>query len=131
MTTSFAKVRKGYAGMNAGVWVGNIPYPLFEGIQLKVRRLWNPDYTALHEQLMEQGGDLSEADKDRAATTECLVKACLLDWSGVEEPFAADTATALLADPEFGQTFRNALIWAATHVAETVAAQLEADEKNS
>lgn len=123
-------LKKGYAGMNAGVWVDGIPLPLFGGVKLKVRRLWNPDYAALHDKLSDVSSDLSAQANERRITDECLIGACLLDWEGLEDAFSADVARDLLADVEAGPAFRSALIYAAAHVADQVAAQMEADAKN-
>jgi hypothetical protein len=128
-------IKKGYAGLNAGVWVGDLPFPLFAGIKLKVRRLWNPDYTALHEKLTAAAAPVPGAAADEKAgsdaiTTECLLDACLMDWQGIDDPFAVNTARDLLADPEAGPSFRNAIFWAANHAGEQMTAQMEADAKN-
>lgn len=128
----FTDMKRGYAAMNAGQWVSDIPLPLFKGIRLKVRRLWNPDYTALHEKLAEGKPDPLPADDERAITDQCLVDACLLDWDGVDDAFSPEAAKALLADsePDGSNPFRFAVIWAASNLSDTVKAQLEADEKN-
>ena len=123
-------IKKGYAGMNAGVWVGDIPLPLFGGIKLKVRRLWNPDYAALHDKMSEDKTDLSESANETRITTECLLQTCLLDWEGVEDAFSIDIARDLINDPEAGSVFRSAVLYAANHVADQVQAQIEADAKN-
>jgi hypothetical protein len=123
-------MKKGYAQMNAGVWVGDIPLPLFDGVRLKVARLWNPAYSALHDKLSEGKPDPLPDDVAKAITDECLLTTCLSGWDGVEDAFTADAGAALLADPDAGPVFRSALIYAATHVADQVKAQIEADEKN-
>lgn len=127
-------IKRGYAGMNAGAWVGDIPFPLFGGIRLKVRRLWNPDYQALHDKLEEERGEVAQvdrADTDREITDECLISTCLLGWEGVDDAYTADAARDLLADPEAGPSFRSAVIYAANHVGDAVKTQMEADAKNS
>jgi hypothetical protein len=125
-----SSLKSGYADMNGGAWVGDIPLPLFEGISLKVTRLWTPAYSALHDELSAENSDLSEAANTRRVTDECLVQTVLLDWKGIDDPFSADTARQVLADADVGGPFRSAIIYAATHVADAVKAQLEADEKN-
>lgn len=130
MPISLASMKKGYAGMNAGVWVGDIPLPLFDGITLQVTRLWTPTYAALHEKLSADMTDLSAEANEKRMTDECLVQTVLLGWKGVDDPYSQETARQLIADPDMGVAFRNAIIWAATHVAEQVKAQLEADAKN-
>ena len=124
-------IKKGYAAMNAGAWVGDIPIPLFDGIKLKVRRLWNPDYVALHDKLGEDKTDLSEADNDRRISDECLAETVLVGWEGVDDKFTVDTARVMLKDPDMGGVFRNAILWAASRVGDQVKADLEADTKNS
>ncbi len=126
-----ADIKKGYAAMNAGAWVGDIPIPLFDGIRLRVRRLWNPDYVALHDQLSEDNTDLSEAANGRRITDECLLQTVLVGWDGVDDPFSIDAARLMLADPDMGTVFRNAVFWASSHVGDQVKADLEADAKNS
>lgn len=121
----FSDMRKGYAGMNAGVWVGDIGLPLFDGIQLKVRRLWNPDYIALYEKLMGEP-DAVEAD----VVTKCLLDTCLVDWSGVDDPYTPEAARTNMEDPEFGTVFRGAVLWSANKVAAQMKEQIEADAKN-
>ena len=120
-----ADLKKGYVDMNAGVWVGDIPLPLFDGIRLKVRRLWNPDYVALHDKLDIPGADPA------TVTIECLVSACLIDWDGVDDPFSVDAARTMLSDVDIGPVFRSALLYAGQHVADRVKADIEADAKNS
>lgn len=125
-----ADFKKGYGDLNAGVWVSDIPLPLFDGISLRVTRLWTPAYSALHDKLSEESSDLSEEANARRITDACLVGSVLLDWKGLDDPFSADIASQLLADPDVGGPFRSAIIYAATHAADVVAAQLKADEKN-
>lgn len=133
---NLATLKKGYAGMNAGVWVGPIPYALYDRIRIKSRRLWNPDYQVLHDKLSAERSALSaeaqesEQESERRITTECLLETCVLDWEGIDDPFSVDAARAFLADADAGPTFRNALLYAAAHVADEIKAQLEADEKN-
>lgn len=116
---------KGYAALNAGDWVGDIPLPLFTGIRLKVRRLWNPDHVALNDKLLADG-----VTDEGERLKRCLSEAVLLDWDGVEDAFSKDAAAAVLADPDSGKAFEGAIIWAAGQLADKVKASIEADEKN-
>jgi len=126
-------IKRGYAAMNAGVWVDNIPLPLFEGVRLQVRRLWNPDFAALWEKLTDGKPDpLPDADQ-RAVMTQCLAQTVLIGWDGTEDVYSPAAALALLSDDEAdgSNPVRMAVIRAANSVADRVKAQLEADEKNS
>lgn len=124
-------LKRGYAMLNAGIWVDDIPQAMFKGISLKVRRLWNPDYRELHAQLSEETSDLSPEGNAERITTACLLQTCLLDWKGIDEPFTAALAADLAADPEAGQAFRGAVLWAANSAGDKVEAQVETDAKNS
>ncbi len=126
----FTDMKKGYAALNAGDWVGDIPLPLFDGIRLKVTRLWTPAYSALHDKLGEDVTDLSEADNEKRITDECLVQSVLLGWDGVEDAYSVDLARKMIADPDMGSVFRSAILYAAGHLADTIKANLAADEKN-
>ncbi len=124
-----ADIKKGYAAMNAGAWVSGIPQFLFDGERLKVRRLWNPDYVALHDRLSEEKTDLSEAANESRITDACLAETVLIDWE-LEDPFSAEAVAIALADPVTGGPLRSAILWAATHLGDQVKADLKADAKN-
>jgi hypothetical protein len=49
--------------------------------------------------------------------------------SGAPEPYSKEAANKYLTQPEY-EPFRNAVLWAATVVAEQGQADLEADAKN-
>lgn len=123
-------LKQGYAALNASDWVGEIPFPLFEGVKLKVRRLWNSEWAALAEKLGDETSDLSKDANDVRIERECLARACLDDWKGIDDAYTPELAIELLADPEAGRDFRNALLWCANQREGQVKAQLEADEKN-
>lgn len=125
-----ADMKKGYAAMNGGVWVKDIPAPLFEGISLKVTRLFTPAYNELHDKLIEDGTDLSEEANERRISNECLAQTVLLDWKGVDDAFSIDTVRDLLGDPELGPAFRSAVLWCAQNIGDTVKKQLEGDTAN-
>lgn len=125
-----ADLKNGYAALNVSDWVGNIPLPMFEGISFKVRRQWNTDWLALAERLGTEATDLSEADNQARIERECIAHACLDDWKGIDDPYAPDLAISILADPDAGRSFRNAVLWAANQREAQVKAQIEADEKN-
>lgn len=121
---------KGYAALNAGDWIGNIPFALFDGVRFKVCVLWNPDFVALYETLSAENSDLSVDANNRRMFDECLVRTCLVGWDGVDDAYSGDTAAAILADPQSGAQFKRAIIWAEIQLREKVKAQIEADEKN-
>jgi hypothetical protein len=116
-----------------GAWVGDIPE--LEGIKLLVRGVNNSDWRRLQAKLIEaiprkkRVGRMDVDEQDRIQST-CLHSACLLDWEGLEDeegkpiPYSKDLAHKLLFDPEY-RKFRDAVVWAATFVAE----QSNEDEK--
>jgi len=124
-------IKKGYAGLNAGQWVDNLPVQLFDGISLKLRRIGNPDFLTMQAKLNEESSDLSSEANDQRILKECVISTCLLDWKGVDDPFTIDTARELLADPDLGGPFWNLLLLGLNKLTENAKAALEADTKNS
>jgi hypothetical protein len=117
-------LKVGYARLNAGELVGGLPFPMFENVKLRVRRIWNAEFSALHASLIEDG------KTDAEAFDECLVSKSLVGWEGIDDAYTPETGKALLADTEVGGVFRSAVIFAATQLGTQVRAAIEADEKN-
>lgn len=126
----FSELSKGYAALNGGDWVGDIPFPLFGGIRLKVRRLWNPEFAARNEELIAAAVAKGEEPDERAIMNDCLVTCCLDGWQGIDEPYTPEIGAKALLDPEAGGIFRSAILWAAAHLVDKIKADIEADEKN-
>ncbi len=123
-----------------GAWVENIPE--MGGLRLKVRGIGNADFRRLSAKLYEAeprqykvGGKLDPERQD-AITATCLVNTVLIDWDGLRDqndqpiPYSKDFARELLTKPEF-RRFREAVTWAASVVADDVAADTEEAGKNS
>jgi hypothetical protein len=117
-----------------GAWIGEIPE--LEGLKLLVRGVNNADWRRLQTKLIEAiprkkrvGGRMDVDEQDRIQST-CLLNACLLDWSGLENddgtaiPYDKEMARKLLFEPEY-RKFRDGVVWAATMVGE----QLDDDHK--
>ena len=128
------------AQIEQGRWVEDIPD--LAGIRLKVRGIGNTDYRRLFDRKVEavpraqRLRGLSPEDRDRIVG-ECLHEAVLLDWDGFTEdddttplPYSAETAKALLLDPNFAR-FRAGVAWAGGLVAEEASADVADDAKNS
>lgn len=116
------------AKVEQGDWVGDIPD--FGDIRLKVRGLGNADYNRLQAKLIRS---LPKAQRDGAVDKilpRLLADTILLDWDNVDEgPYSKDLAEKFLTDPDY-RPFRDAVMWAASQVAERRADDLEADVKN-
>jgi hypothetical protein len=121
-----------------GAWVSDIPE--WQDLKLKVRGRDNKDWARMEQKLImavprqrRQNG-LDPEDRDRINGI-LLRDTCLIDWKGIEddsgapEPYSKEAANKYLTQPE-NEPFRNAVLWAATVVAEQGQAELEADAKN-
>lgn len=110
-----------------GGWVDNIPE--MGDVRLKVRGINNADWRRMQAKLFEAvprakkpGGRIDPDEQDRI-TTQLLGATVLLDWSGIENEdgsaltYSSAVASKMLADPEM-RRFRDAVVWAATQVAE-------------
>jgi hypothetical protein len=113
--------------LEKGAWVDNIPD--MEGLRLKVRGANNVDWRRLQSRLLDAvprkkrlGGRLDPDEQDRI-TASCLLNTCLMDWDGLEGddgnplPYSKEWADKLIKEPEY-RRFRDAVIWAASIVAE-------------
>lgn len=127
------------AKVEQGDWVDKIPE--MQGLRLKVRGSNNKDWRRLQGRLLDAvprkkrvGGRLDPDEQDRITST-LLLSACLLDWDGLEGddgqplPYSKEKANEFLTDPQYGK-FREAVVWAATVVAEQQETEREEDTKN-
>lgn len=123
-----------------GAWVKEIPE--MEGLELRVRGIGCAEFRKLQAKLFEAiprsrrlKGRVSQEDQDRILDT-CLHRVILLDWRGIEDdadqPIAYEKGLALeyLTNPKF-KKFREAVVWAASTVAEDDAADVEEAVGNS
>lgn len=124
--------------LEEGDWVENIPE--WGDLRLKVKGIRNKAWVRMQRILMDAvpkkmkiGGRIDETEQDKI-TTSLLLNTCLLDWSGLEDdvtpiPYSKEKASELLNNPRH-RNFRDAVIWAATVVAEQGAVVVEDAAKN-
>lgn len=112
-----------------GEWVGDIPG--HAGMRLKVRsRAYKPFETAHNKLLRSYGKNAAKAlegDDYKSALGGLLVEHILLDWEkaitmgGKDakfDPAAARKVLTSLDDRQIGETFRDAVSWCASQVAD-------------
>lgn len=121
-----------------GAWVTDIPE--WQDLKLKVRGRDNKDWARMEQTLINavprkrRLNGLDPVERDRINGI-LLRDTSLLDWGGIEdnagnpEPYSKEAANKYLTQPEY-EPFRNAVLWAATVVAEQGQAEIEADAKN-
>lgn len=121
-----------------GAWVNQIPQ--LPGVRLKVRGLGNRDYRRFEAKLIREiprearidGLDPADAD---AIEARCLAETVLIDWDGIEgddgapQRLTPEIALGYLQDPDY-LVLRNAVVYAASIVASTKAADETADAGN-
>lgn len=127
---NLTQLRAGYAALNAPDWVGDLPFPLFEGVSLKVRRAFTADWVDLVGKLRAEKTDLSEDENERRIERECLARVALSDWQGIDDAYTPDLAISLLADPDVGPAFRGCVWHAIGKREDAVKAATDAAEKN-
>lgn len=122
-----------------GAWVKDIPE--WDELRLKVRGIDNKDWAKRSLALIQavprarRVNGLQRDDRERINGI-LLLDHALLDWRGLEddegkpEPYSKELARKYLTQPEY-EPFRDAVMWAATVVAERGYAEIEADAKNS
>jgi hypothetical protein len=124
--------------IDQGAWVREIPG--LPGLAFKVRPLNNNDAQRIYRRALAQipranrvtGVDPAD---ERAASDEALLKAVLLDWSGLEDdeageiPYSEKLAREIITQPEY-DAFREGLIFAATVVKEIGVLDLKEAAKN-
>lgn len=127
------------AAIEQGAWVDDIPE--LPGLRLKVRGFGNADdrriqdieYQRLPRNLRVRG-NVPSATTD-IIMTKRLLGAILIDWDGLTGdddkplPYSKETAETLLTDKAY-MPLRNAVIWAASVVADETKTEQEADLKN-
>ncbi len=127
------------ARLETGAWVDDIPE--MEGLRLRVRGSNNADWRRLQTKLIEAvprkqrlGGRLDPDTQDRI-TSSLLLNTCLLDWEGLEGddgqpvPYDKKMAEKLITDPQY-RRFREAVVWAASVVAEQTDIDMKDAEGN-
>jgi hypothetical protein len=129
-------MEKGLVALDDGIWVGDLPVAFFEGVRLKVRRLWNADYAKLYGEMTaslardDDGKLIEDPEAERRITDECLKRTVLVDWDGIDDPCTADNIEKVFVKPKLRQVWRNAIILASTRAADTYTASIETDAKN-
>jgi hypothetical protein len=127
------------AKLEQGDWVESIPE--MGDLRLKVKGARNRAWERMQRTLIDAvprkkkiGGRID--DDEQARITSILLRdTCLIDWSGLEDdegkaiPYSKDFANTLLTDPQY-RNFRDAVMWAATVVAEQRGAEAEDTAKN-
>lgn len=127
------------AAAESGAWRPAVGLP---GVEFRLRGTDNLDWRRLNAKLMaalprekQLAPSLDPADED-AITAELLARTVLLDWRGFvradgsPEPYDAERAFAMLADPAF-RRFRNSVLSTARILANETLAEREAAAKNS
>ena len=127
------------AKIEQGAWIDDIPMPGMEDVSLHVRGVDNADYRRLQSKLLQQipfgrrRAGLGVEDQDRI-NIRLLRDTVLLDWKGITEddettviPYSKEMAERLLGNP----IFREGVMYAASLVGETRAAEQDALEGNS
>lgn len=122
-----------------GAWVGDIPE--MPGLRLKVRGFGNEDdrrIQALETEKvprhLRQRGRIPEAEQDRILNAR-IKGALLVDWDGLtgddDKPLSMhpDLVDEVLTNQDY-RKLREAILWAASIVAEDEAASSEGDRKN-
>jgi hypothetical protein len=122
------------AKQEQGAWVKDIPE--MGEVQLKVRGTACVEFRKLQAQLIEQvprsrrvRGRLSQEDQD-SIMDACLHRVALLDWKGFQNddgselPYDRDLAKTFISDPAY-RKIREAILWAASSVAEDLTAVIE------
>ena len=126
------------AKAEAGTWVA---VPEFGDLELKVRGINNADYRRRMAELIRAvprhqrpGGRLAIEQSD-AINATLLLETVLMDWrrlegdDGAPIPYSAERARDLLTNPDY-LPFRQAVVEAASRLAEDVADEVEDDAKN-
>lgn len=121
-----------------GAWVKDIPE--WDDLRLKVRGIGNKEWAKREQALIlavpraRRANGLSRDDRDRINGI-LLRDHALIDWRGLEddegkpELYSKELANKYLTQPEY-EPFRDAVLWAASVVAERGSAEIEADAKN-
>jgi hypothetical protein len=126
-----SEIRIDAAVIEAGDWIGDLPFPGLEGVRLHVRGIGNSSYRRLQSKLFREASAKRAVTDDGASaddfgekiTNELLSSTVLLGWDGIFEEdgttplaFTQELALQLLSDPELS-TLRNAVTYAANLLA--------------
>ncbi|SRR5581483_7138660 len=119
-------IRRDPATIEAGTWVKDIPG--MGDLEVRVRGKDNADWRRLEAKLIarvpreaRENGRISIEQVDRI-TGMLLLDACLIGWNNLTDDagpvlYSYNKAEELLTKPEF-KAFRDAVLWAATLVAD-------------
>lgn len=123
------KIKSITRNLEAGGWMDDLPN--LPGVAVKVRGIFNSDYTRRYGEVREglTPEQLADAKLMKDLDAELILDTILLDWSGMDEPFTRDAAKELLTNPEF-EVFLRGVNWAANVVASRGRETLEASVKN-
>lgn len=103
-----------------GIW---IPYPLVDGIEVKIARFGNKNHEKSLKRLRKPFTAYNKEPSDEQAeriTLESLVDAVLLDWRGIKDgdsdvEYSKDVAMQILADPS-ARDFLDFIVKASTDI---------------
>lgn len=138
-----SEMRRSVDVVEQGEWIGakyGSPIPGMGELCLKVRGDSNSDWRKLQSLLISaipqsrRMKGLSPKDNDRI-TGDCIKKACLLDWEGIDDdsgtplPYSDAKAAELIDDPQYPD-LRAAVLWAASIVGKANSEASEATAKN-
>lgn len=134
-------IRVDAAAIEAGDWIGDLPFPGLEGVKLRVRGIGNSDYRRLQSKLFRDlskrvgAADVTD-DLGEGITNELIAKTVWLGCEGIFEEdgttaiaFTPELALQLLSDPELS-TLRNAVTYAANLLTSRRKASAEDAKKN-
>jgi hypothetical protein len=101
-TVKLSSLRANSALERAGDWIESTSIP---GVSFKVRSINYPPYTVarnmLFQRLRRKYGAKTPEDVMTSELGKLYAEYLLLDWKGLDEPYSADQAMAVLSDPEF------------------------------
>ena len=138
-----SEMKRDMAAVEQGTWIGDkygTPIPGMGDLCFKTRGQGNADWRALESKLIaavpmqRKISGLTPSDRD-AITGKCLLEACILDWSGIDDEegkpvvYSRAQAELFFTDPQYSSV-RDAALFAASLVGTSTAAALEADAKN-
>lgn len=135
-----SQIRVDHNRLEQGAWVDSIPE--MGGLRLKVRGFGNADDRRIQARELEAiprakraSGRVDVGEVDRVLGVR-LLDAILLDWDGLTDendapiPYSREMAARLIQEADY-RPFRDAVVWAATYVAESRAEDTEGVTKNS
>lgn len=127
-----AQIEAVTANVEQGGWVRDLPN-LDADVAVRVRGLGNADYSQMLAKRRSEmsAKEWSDPEAQKEVETDLLVETILVDWEGIDDlPYSKEAAREILSDPRY-LTFRRAVTYAATVVAQEGKETLEEDAKNS